>query len=149
METRADNGRIDNFCSKLGHNWVWAAIVAEGYLGGILVIWQKQLGKVTLIAISRYVLHVVVTSAKNETWILSTIYNPSRIQDQSSVYLELTNIASINFPWILIGDFNSTVSLNDFQGGPRSYYRRKARIFSDFIITNNLLEVNFTGSKFT
>lgn len=47
VETREDNGRINNFCSKLGHKWAWAAIVAGGYSGGIIVIWKKQVGKIT------------------------------------------------------------------------------------------------------
>ncbi|XP_039132268.1 uncharacterized protein LOC120269046 [Dioscorea cayenensis subsp. rotundata] len=149
VETRADHRRLDIFCSKLGRNWAWAAIEADGYSGGIIVSWQKHLGKVTPLVKSRYVLYLVVTNAKLETWILSTIYNPSRIQDQSIVWLELSGIASFSIPWILIGDFNTVVSLNEFQGGSHIYYRRKARIFSDFINLNNLLDVNFNGSRFT
>lgn len=123
--------------------------MANGYSGGIIVTWQKQLGMVTPLVKSRYDLYLVVTNAKNSSWILSTVYNPSRIQAQSSVWHELSGIASINLPCIIIGDFNAIASLKKFQGGSQIYYRRKARVFSDFIISNNLLEVNFTSSSFT
>ncbi|KAH7659849.1 DNase I-like protein [Dioscorea alata] len=75
--------------------------------------------------------------------------NSSRIQDQSSIWFELTGIASLNLPWILIGDFNAIASLNEFQGGSRNYYRSKARVFSDFIFLNNVLDVNYISSRFT
>lgn len=149
VETRANSARLDSFSAKLDRNWAWAAIEADGYSGGIIVTWQRDIGMVTPIVKSRYALHLVITNSKNESWILSTIYNPSRIQNQYSVWQELSDLASINLPWILIGDFNSIVSLNELRGGSHLYYRRKARVFSDFIIANNLLEVNFSGSKFT
>lgn len=104
---------------------------------------------VTPLVKSRYVLHLVVTNAKNEFWIISTVYNSSRIKAQYSVWHELSGMASINLPWILIGDFNAITSLNEFQGGSQIYYRRKDHVFSDFIISNNLLDVNFIGSNFT
>lgn len=149
VETRADNSRLDIFCSKLGQKWAWAAIAADGFSGGLIVIWQKQLGKVSPLARSRYVLHLVVTNVKNESWILSTVYNSNHYQVQTTVWYELSGIASLNLPWILIGDFNTIASLDEFQGGSRSYYRRKARVFSDFISVNNLFDVNYTGSRFT
>lgn len=80
VETRADNGRLDKFCCKLSNHWAWAAIVADGYSGGILVFWQKHLGKVTPLVKSRYVLHLVITNSKNESWVLSTVYNSSHIR---------------------------------------------------------------------
>ncbi|XP_039138794.1 uncharacterized protein LOC120276131 [Dioscorea cayenensis subsp. rotundata] len=149
VETRADNGRLDKFCCKLSNHWAWAAIVADGYSGGILVFWQKHLGKVTPLVKSRYVLHLVITNSKNESWVLSTVYNSSHIRVQSSVWLELSGIASTNLPAIIIGDFNVVASLNEFQGGAYNYYRRKARLFSDFIFCNNLLEARYSGSSFT
>lgn len=61
----------------------------------------------------------------------------------------MSGIASLNLFWILISDFNIVVSLNEFQGDSQIYYRHKARVYSDFIASNNYLEVNFTCSMFT
>lgn len=149
VETRADNGRLDKFCSKIGKCWAWAAIVAEGYSGGIIVAWQRHIGKVTPIVRSRFVLHLVITNCRNESWIISTIYNSTRIQEQSAVWFELSCLASITIPWILIGDFNAVASPSEYRGGSPIYYRRKARVFSEFIAINNLMEVNFAGSNYT
>lgn len=38
VETRANDERLERFCSKLKPKWNWAAIVAEGYSGGIITI---------------------------------------------------------------------------------------------------------------
>ncbi|XP_039144058.1 uncharacterized protein LOC120281255 [Dioscorea cayenensis subsp. rotundata] len=149
VETRADNGRLAKFCSKLSKRWAWAAIVAEGYSGGIIVAWQRHIGKVTPLVRSRFVLHLVITNCRNESWIISTIYNSTHIQEQSDVWFELSCLTYVSIPWILIGDFNAIVSLSEFQGGSPIYYRRKARVFSDFIAINNLIEVNFASSSYT
>lgn len=65
--TRADNDNIDKFCSKLGGKWAWAAIVADGYSGKIIVTWQNNMGKVTPLVKMRYALHLVVTTNKDES----------------------------------------------------------------------------------
>lgn len=39
VETCVDNNRLDSFCLKLDPKCDWAAIVADGYLGGIIVTW--------------------------------------------------------------------------------------------------------------
>lgn len=84
-----------------------------------------------------------------ESWILTVVYNPSRILDQRFVWQELSGMANLNFPWILIGDFNDVTSLNEIQGGSLHYYNRKACEFSNFIASNNFLDVKSTGSMFT
>lgn len=53
VETRANSERIGKFCSRLSRDWDWAAILADGFSGGILVCWKKDIGLVTPIAFSR------------------------------------------------------------------------------------------------
>lgn len=44
VETRADSGRVDRFCRKLPKHWEWAAILADGFSGGIIVLWYTGIG---------------------------------------------------------------------------------------------------------
>lgn len=53
VETRADSSRVDRFCKKLPRHWEWAAILADGFSGGIFVLWNPIIGKVTPLAFSR------------------------------------------------------------------------------------------------
>lgn len=71
------------------------------------------MGKVTPVAKTRCALHIVVTTENGESWILTVVYNPSRIHDQCFVEQELSGMATLNFPWILIRDFNVVTSLNE------------------------------------
>lgn len=49
--------------------------MAEGYYGGIITFWRKCIGLVTPVAISRYTLHLVISSDTTDTWVISVIYN--------------------------------------------------------------------------
>lgn len=60
---------------------------------------------------------------------------------------------SLNLPWVTMGDFNVVVSMDEHSGGSHYYYSRKALVkalvFSEFIATNNLHDVNYVGSPYT
>ncbi|XP_039138752.1 uncharacterized protein LOC120276083 [Dioscorea cayenensis subsp. rotundata] len=146
---RADDSRVNRFCRRLPSSWDWTAILTEGYLGGILVAWQKSLSKVTPIVISRRALHLIISSDYMGNCIISVIYNSSRFRTQCSLWNELSRIASMLVPWLIIGDFNAICNRDEHMGGSYSYYARKARHFVDFIDTNNLLDLHFSGPRFT
>lgn len=48
-----------------------------------------------------------------------------------------------------MGDFNYIVSHNEHKGGSIYYYSRKAGFFVNFIKDKNLLDLHFSGPKFT
>ncbi|XP_039146767.1 uncharacterized protein LOC120284004 [Dioscorea cayenensis subsp. rotundata] len=72
VETRANADRTYRFCSKISKNWEWAAILADGFSGGIIVLWDKFLGYVTPIAVSRRDLHLVISTNNSFNWVIST-----------------------------------------------------------------------------
>lgn len=55
----------------------------------------------------------------------------------------------LNLPWVLIGDFNAIIGVSECKGGSYHYYSRKANRFSNFIMHNHLLDVNFNGPNYT
>lgn len=61
VETRANSDRVDRFCKKVPKHWEWAAILADGFSGGIFVLWNKAIGMVTPIAVSRRALHIIIS----------------------------------------------------------------------------------------
>lgn len=48
-----------------------------------------------------------------------------------------------------MGDFNSILHRTKHKGGSFAYYERKARSFIDFVESNNLMDLNFSGPHFT
>lgn len=149
VETRANSNRISRFCSNLTRSWDWAAILADGFSGGILVCWKKGLGLVTPIVFSRRILHIVISSSFFNKVIISVVYNSCRFTSQCNVWNELSKISFINLPWLIIGDFNSILFPNEHKGGRFSHYSRKARFFRSFVDSNNLFDLNFSGAQFT
>lgn len=98
VETKADGDRLSRFCSKLGKRWNWAAIIADAFSGGIIAIWNKNLGSVTPMVKSRFALHLVITTNNAKSWIMSIVYNSNRIHGQCLLFNELSGITCLNFP---------------------------------------------------
>lgn len=149
VETRADSDRLDLFCSKFSRTWEWASILAEGFSGGIIVIWKKSLGQVTPLAVSRRALHLIISPTPSSNHIISIIYNSHLIHNQRFLWQELDKIADLNFLWFLVGDFNCILSREEHRGGMYAYYYRKALLFANFIEINNLFDLQVSGSKYT
>lgn len=53
VETRANCDRAFRFCNQFAIYWNWVAIPADGYFGGIIILWPKNLGRITPVAHSR------------------------------------------------------------------------------------------------
>lgn len=148
LETKANTDRVHRFCDTLRNKWNWAAIPAFGLSGGILVLWNHLVGRVTPIATSRWALHLVI-SAVGSNWILTVIYNSQLISDHKFLWKQLSGMNSLNIPWLLCGDFNAISSYEDHRGGSFKNYAAKANIFSNFILDNSLIDLGFTGPRFT
>ncbi|XP_039118470.1 uncharacterized protein LOC120254421 [Dioscorea cayenensis subsp. rotundata] len=149
VETHANSDRVDRFCNKVPKHWEWTAILANGFSGGIFVLWNKAIGKVTPIVVSRRVLHIIISSASSKSFIISVVYNSVRFQKQCLLWNELSKITCLRIPWLILGDFNSVLSRSKHKGGSFSYYSRKSRLFLDFVDSNNLLDLKYTGSPYT
>lgn len=58
-------------------------------------------------------------------------------------------MSSLNIPWLIIGDFNTILTNDEYKGGRFSYYHRKSNYFLNFIDANNLFNLHFIGPRFT
>ncbi|XP_039123479.1 uncharacterized protein LOC120260105 [Dioscorea cayenensis subsp. rotundata] len=149
VETRADSDRLDRFCRKIPKTWDWAAVLANGFSGGIIVMWHKSIGRVSPIAVSRRALHIIITDNSSNAFLISVVYNSYRICNQCYLWNELSRITLLQIPWLIVGDFNSVLHTTEHKGGPANYYERKTRFFLDFVEYNNLIDLNYTGPAFT
>lgn len=46
IETKSNTDRIHHFCHRFAKNWEWAAIPTLGLFGGIIVLWNRNIGNV-------------------------------------------------------------------------------------------------------
>lgn len=149
VETRANSDRTDCFTKRIPRGWDWAATLADGYSKGILVLWHNSIGQVSLIAVSKQALHIIISTNPSNNFMVSVIYNSTRFRKQCFLWHELSKLTSLRLPWIVLGDFNSILCKSEHRGGLFAYYDRKSRFFLDFVNSNNLIDLNFTGSSYT
>ena len=114
-----------------------------------MVLWQRFMGIVMLVAILNWVHHLVISFDFPDVWILTVVYNGQRIKTQRNLRSELSNISNLDFPWLITGDFNSIRSCDEYKGGFFTYYSRKTILFNDFITCNSSLEISSVGYVFT
>ncbi|XP_039120948.1 uncharacterized protein LOC120257557 [Dioscorea cayenensis subsp. rotundata] len=118
VETRANEDRLNRFCGKLPNSWDWAAILANGYSGGILVTWNKSLGLVTQVSISRHALHLII-SIGSANWLISmaddlNVDSHQLLAESNVRYAVLQRQQSIKWAqrahlqWVCDGDLNTT-----------------------------------------
>ncbi|KAJ0987975.1 hypothetical protein J5N97_006331 [Dioscorea zingiberensis] len=149
VETRADANQAIKVCNKFSKLWEWAAIHARGMSGGIITLWKYGVGKVTPIAQSRYALHLILSTDKPRHWVLSVIYNSQNVQYQKVLWRDLSHMSSLSLPWVLVGDFNAILSIEEHRGGRFDRYAVKSKLFSEFMSVNHLLDLGFYGTAFT
>ncbi|KAJ0967480.1 hypothetical protein J5N97_024397 [Dioscorea zingiberensis] len=150
VETRADTQRTRNFCKKFKKQWDWAATPARGYSGGIIILWKKDIEKVTPICFSRHVIHLTISNNPFKPWIISIVYNGQSLEEQKATWKELDSIANIAGPWMILGDFNAIRTLEEKKGGQMNWRSgMKSNYFNSFIVNNNLSELKFSGPPFT
>lgn len=116
VETRANDERVLHLCSHFAKSWNWVAIPMDGYSRGIIILWLKYLGRISPVAHSRRVLHLIFSSSANHPWIISLVYNAIHIKLQKKLWKELLLIPKLNLPWIMLGDFNAITSSSDHKG---------------------------------
>lgn len=139
--------RIRNICDKINHCWHWAAIPSNGFSGGIIMLWKRDLGRVTPVVVSRFALHLVISS-NEETLILTTIYNSQILFEHKGLWKSLSKLSHLSLPWLLNGDFNAIIDSNKHKGGSFRNYALKSSCFSNFITNNNLHDLAFSGPRF-
>lgn len=137
------------FCKKISKDWEWAAILSDGFSGGIIVFWHKSIGTVTPLASSRRALHIIISHDITKTFLISIIYNLTRFRSLCVLWHELLKLSSLQVPWLVVGDFNSILHRTEHMGGPFTHYDRKARFFCDFVENNNMIDLNYSGPHFT
>lgn len=149
VETKSNPTKTLSFCKLFHKNWDWAVAIATGYSSGIINLWKRKIGLVTPILGIKTSIHLVISSLVSASSVLSIVYNSQRLSDQNLLQNSLSSLTSLNLPWLLAGDFNEILSANEHKGGNCRSYSSKAKIFYNFILQNNLLDLGFSGSNFT
>lgn len=129
LEPRISGENADRVIQKIGLV-EGARVDACGFSGGIWCLWRSNFMPVSVIASSRYCIHLKINPNSPLFWYYSVVYASSNAANREEVWQELREFNISNpGPWCLASDFNSITSANERIGGAIFNYRS----CSDFV----------------
>ncbi|GMJ02918.1 hypothetical protein HRI_003961000 [Hibiscus trionum] len=148
METWLSGDKADRIISRLGFQFSFR-VEAQGFCGGIWLLWNGDV-TVSVISVSNQFIHTMIQGALlDEPCFLTVVYASPQAQYMRHLWDQLCDLnPGDERPWIIGGDFNALLHLDDRRGGQsgRNYVCRK---FQDFVFSCALQEAVFKGSKYT
>lgn len=133
-----------------GGRWAdWEHLGAEGYAGGVLVMWDKRrLSKLDSFLGISSVSCLLKLVENDKVWLFSGIYGPCADGERWNMWGELRDIKSRwDIPWCIGGDFN-VVRFPQERSGSRVFSRAMAE-FNDFINERELVDLPLVGGDYT
>ncbi|XP_021714955.1 uncharacterized protein LOC110682912 [Chenopodium quinoa] len=141
--------KATQICNKIGFSGQ-LRVEAQGFQGGIWLFWRTD--KVTVTPFGDHSQHLTVQIAKfgDDPWLFSAIYaSPDSIL-RKELWDELEKIKnSYSSPWILGGDFNEMMTMDERNGVGGSKMQRRCRDFSNLIENNELIDLGCSGPEHT
>ncbi|KAI9078158.1 hypothetical protein K1719_039926 [Acacia pycnantha] len=126
----------------------WVRMEADGFSGGIWIMWDREDIKVEVIVKNEQFIHSRI-GVNDEFLLFTAVYASPSEQKRRELWEMLQGmVADIIEPWLIAGDFNDIRSPYEQKGGGRVNESRCAR-FNDWIQRSDLVEVEAKGPFFT
>lgn len=148
FEPRISGLQADKVISKLGFQRSHR-VEARGFSGGIWVLWSTNI-HVDILANHFQFIHMRLSFLQERvSFLFSAIYGSPQPPTRKFLWEDLANLAPADTsPWLLTGDFNATVSMDERRGGAgRPNYGCSS--FKAFIHQQGLIDLGSNGSRFT
>lgn len=149
VETHVSGDKAQQICNRIGFSGQ-VRVEAQGFSGGIWLFWRKE--EVDVTPIETHGQHITVKIARvgEEPWMFSAIYANPDSSIRNDLWRALEDIKrSFNGPWLIAGDFNETRTIGERHGVGGSEMQRRCRAFSDWLDTNGLIDLHFSGPPHT
>lgn len=148
VEPRISGLHADKVVKKIGlprsHR-----VEANGFSGGIWLLWSDRVEVKILVNPRQFIHSVIKMGDEDMTFLFTAIYGSPNPALRESLWQDLsTTMENCHRPWLLAGDFNATLQLDDRKGGARRGLPGCAS-FQSFVQTNSLIDLGFVGPKYT
>lgn len=147
IDTRLSGDRATFAISSLSYER-YMKVDALGFIGGIWVLWNPSNMIIEPITIAFHEIYLKL-QVNSFTFLLTAIYTPPNFYHRKQLWEELSYLSNfIPIPWLVIGDFNDiSMASEQFGGHPPS--QQKMNTFNNFLNKENLLDLGFSGPKYT
>ncbi|XP_031115795.1 uncharacterized protein LOC116019654 [Ipomoea triloba] len=126
----------------------WIRVEALGFSGGIWLFWNNPLTVNIIFTDPQFILSQVKDNG-SEPWFFSIIYGSPTPSLRKKLWRNLDRtLLNINGPWLSVGDYNA-VADHEEVSNPRNFSHYRCTGFIDWMFDQGLLDLGYTGSKFT
>ena len=147
VETRISGRRAQEVCDKIGFTNCFR-VEAQGFQEGIWVLWNSHEVEAEIIDSRDQFVIMEIIPPKRRSWLLTVIYASPHFHLRDALWQDLQRYdTDYHKPWLLAGDFNETVCLEERNHGRPEMLRRCNR-FKYWIENNRLIDLGFSGPKF-
>ncbi|XP_038985549.1 uncharacterized protein LOC120111740 [Phoenix dactylifera] len=148
-ETRLAGRSIVRARRALPRSWRFYAVESQGLSGGIIVTWKLDCGNVDIFNVSSQEVIMVISEGEGRPWIFGAVYASIDFRARRTLWEEASKLVDQGHPVLIAGDFNCIDDPQEKMGGRQFSYQRKVKEFQEFISTNGLIDLGFTGPRFT
>ncbi|XP_010666673.1 uncharacterized protein LOC104883809 [Beta vulgaris subsp. vulgaris] len=149
VETHLSGEQAQKICDKIGFQGQ-QRVEAQGFSGGIWLLWDTSFVSITSYGSHTQHLTVEIRKLGEDLWLFSAVYASPDSTLRKELWRELEKIKDSYFgPWLLAGDFNETMTMNERNGSESSEMSRRCREFSNWVSNNELIDLGCSGPSHT
>ncbi|GJR54181.1 hypothetical protein Tco_1404702 [Tanacetum coccineum] len=152
LESHVDISALSKVCSKVFRSWDWtsnASLCSKGCR--IILGWNLDVVNVMVVSQTSQVMHVkIIHKVSGRELFCSFVYANNLPVARRSLWadLELHKNVTRGKPWILMGDFNVALNLEDYSSGS-SKLNYAITDFKDCVYNIEVMDINSSGLHFT
>ncbi|KAG8654139.1 hypothetical protein MANES_05G103750v8 [Manihot esculenta] len=148
MEPRVSGTHANAICGRLGFD-NWIRVESLGFSGGVWIFWTENNFSIQLIESHPQFVTCKVLPVSGISWNLCFIYASSYSPCRRILWTDLKlDSGDLSDEWMALGDFNCVPFQYELQGYS-TFNISGAKLFSDWIFDNGLLDMGFEGLAFT
>ncbi|GKA57745.1 hypothetical protein Tco_0756933 [Tanacetum coccineum] len=152
LESHVDISTLSKVCSNVFRSWDWSSNAGLCDKGcRIIVGWNIDDVDLLIITQSTQAMHIkLIYKATKQVLFVSFIYAANRYVERQKLWNELGSHKHVvrRLPWILMGDFNMALNMEDYHSGSSSMSLEMIE-FKDFVSNIEVLDINSTGIHYT
>ena len=152
LESHVGKSRLKRVCESVFRTWEWTSNGNLCDKGSLIILgWDTFVVDVMVIAQNSQVLHTQVTFKQDRKIMLcSFVYARNKYIPRRELWhnLNVHGQFARGRPWVLLGDFNVALGLDDFASGP-SKVDIAMREFQECVEKIEVLDINSSGLHFT
>ncbi|XP_022007560.1 uncharacterized protein LOC110906790 [Helianthus annuus] len=151
-ESHIHVNKLSGICSNVFRSWSWTSNGGLCSRGTRIILgWNTDVVDIMVISQSDQVMHTQIhIKADNRVFFCSFVYAENKALDRRILWEDLCNFNALarDKPWLVLGDFNVALNMEDCLSGP-SHHTSGMREFFDCVKMTELLDIPSHGIHFT